>query len=392
MYAVALMAMSALPTYADAITVNGTQYDDVYIRESAAFYYIQFPETGAVKSARKSDVPASDVLIEKDASVRSKRLKQWRAKQKARNPKRASKYDNKAFIKQVHEDIVRREAEEKAKGKPVTKPDQSVPQLTNLTNQSERNRPAFINRSGVIVCTNRPDRYRDQADFIEVMLGLDPIDVPKQFRAPGPRKRPHSSKDVEELVDYYAQRHTLDPSLIMAVIKQESNFKARAVSHAGAQGLMQLMPGTAAEMGVTQPFDPAENIAGGTQYLAKMLRLFDGNVDLALAGYNAGPANVKKHGGIPPFRETQNYVRRVKRLCKQYADGETATQLVAAASRVPSDSGAGKKAAYVIRLKNGWTQPADEVGESDRYYFFVTDAGRRGQIRKNLVKKIDGPV
>ena len=117
-----------------------------------------------------------------------------------------------------------------------------------------------------------------------------------------------------------AQKYDLPVNLIKSVIRAESNFQVKAVSRAGAQGLMQLMPATARELGVKNPFNIEQNIDGGSRYLRKMLDSFGGDLKLALAAYNAGPEAVIKYGGkIPPYRETQQYVRRVLRFARQMA-------------------------------------------------------------------------
>jgi len=123
---------------------------------------------------------------------------------------------------------------------------------------------------------------------------------------------------IEAEIESAATRHNIDPNLVRAVIRAESNYRHDAVSHAGAMGLMQLMPGTAASLGVTDPFDIRQNINGGTEYLRRMLDMFDEDIDLALAAYNAGQGAVRRHGGIPPFAETQRHVPRVRQFFEEY--------------------------------------------------------------------------
>jgi soluble lytic murein transglycosylase-like protein len=132
----------------------------------------------------------------------------------------------------------------------------------------------------------------------DVEAAYIPADVPSS-----------GDRDLDLIILRAGERHGVDPRFIHAVIWQESKYKVRARSHVGAQGLMQLMPPTARRFGCTDPHDPAANIEAGTKYLRWLLKRFNGNVSLALAGYNAGEGSVDKYNGVPPYKETQNYVR-----------------------------------------------------------------------------------
>lgn len=139
----------------------------------------------------------------------------------------------------------------------------------------------------------------------ELVRGLVPDEVVDEIVA--------AEGDVRTLARAAAERYGLDPELVLAVVGVESGFEPRAQSPKGAQGLMQLMPATAVELGVTDRLDPAANLDGGSRYLDSLLRKYRGDLRRALAAYNAGPGAVARYGGVPPYRETQEYVRRVLR-------------------------------------------------------------------------------
>jgi len=128
--------------------------------------------------------------------------------------------------------------------------------------------------------------------------------------------------DINQLVEQIASRYQVDPDLIRAVIRVESDYDPKAVSSKGAMGLMQLIPATAHRFGVTNPFDPKQNIEGGVNYLKYLLNLFGGDLNLSLAAYNAGEHSVQRSGGIPDIPETQSYVRKVTAIYKT-GDGPT---------------------------------------------------------------------
>lgn len=129
---------------------------------------------------------------------------------------------------------------------------------------------------------------------------------------------PVPPEEIARLVNANAETWNVDPALIKAIIANESGFNANATSSAGAQGLMQLMPGTAQGLGVSDAYDPAQNVWGGTRYIRGLLDRFGGNVQLAVAAYNAGPGAVDRYGGIPPYAETRNYVQNVLSSFEKY--------------------------------------------------------------------------
>ena len=146
-----------------------------------------------------------------------------------------------------------------------------------------------------------------------------PIEAKESPKLSTVPERPGVNPRIERSVTRAARKYDLPEELIKGVIKAESGFKTDVVSRAGAQGLMQLMPGTAAELGVTRPFDIDQNIDGGARYLRRMLDRFEGDLKQALAAYNAGPGTVEKYNGDVPYKETRQYVQRVMKFTKQFS-------------------------------------------------------------------------
>ena len=256
----------------------------------------------------------------------------------------------------------------------------------------------FRGKNGVITITNRPEKYQHQKDYEPIDIQYEPIRVPEQYRKID-RASKYSASTLASLVTRFSRRYGVSPNLVYAVIKTESNFDPDAQSTKGACGLMQLMPATAADMGVTDIFDPAQNIAGGTQYLGKLLKLFDNDLERALAAYNAGPTVVADCGGIPPYEETQNYVRDVMAYARQFARERVGTSYLAKtyhASPVGTrgrarPAAAPEKKCYTIYFRSGLTQPADEINDRDPYYF-VRYGNRVDLIRKEHVARIEEPT
>lgn len=156
--------------------------------------------------------------------------------------------------------------------------------------------------------------------------------------------------NLDELVNSASERYRLDPDLVNSVIRAESGFNIRAVSPKGAQGLMQLMPGTASELGVRNAFDPQANVEGGTRYLRELLERYNFDLVKALAAYNAGPQRVEQFGGVPPFHETRAYVRRIvvdfnkKKVAQEKATASAKSTTKSSNAKVAMANGAQAKA------------------------------------------------
>jgi hypothetical protein len=147
------------------------------------------------------------------------------------------------------------------------------------------------------------------------------------------RGKPFTQQEINAAIDEAAARHNVDPSLVRALIKVESNFNPNAVSRKGAMGLMQLMPQTARQLNVTNPFDPEQNVDAGVRHLKQLMESFGGDVKLSLAAYNAGAGAVSRSGGVPHFAETRNYVRRITGL--YYGGGDPGFQILGGSVHEP---------------------------------------------------------
>ncbi len=174
--------------------------------------------------------------------------------------------------------------------------------------------------------------YISADNYVDVptadILGFQPDDTPPPSVPSAPAQKP----SLPQIVSQAGGKHLIDPDLIASVIKAESNTNPRAVSPKGAQGLMQLMPDTAAKLGVKDVFDPAANVDGGTRYLSELLDRYGNDLVKALAAYNAGPHRVEQYRGVPPYRETRAYVSRIvrdfnrKKLAQRKARAATGPQ------------------------------------------------------------------
>jgi soluble lytic murein transglycosylase-like protein len=167
----------------------------------------------------------------------------------------------------------------------------------------------YVDRDGVIHYSNvQPDGK------FTLYLREGPKAAPRERTADLP-----GATWMTGYVDRFSRANDLPPALVHAIIKAESNGQRKAVSPKGAKGVMQLMPFTSKRLRVADPFDPIENIEGGIRYIKELLDTFEGNLTNAVAAYNAGPAAVRKYGGVPPYEETRLYVRRVMDLYRQYS-------------------------------------------------------------------------
>lgn len=187
------------------------------------------------------------------------------------------------------------------------------PSFAQTLQQAQAGTPPSAPSEAVSGASPAAPSHEDGVTVTPASLGpLPPLPLTPDTTHLVPLVHQAGTGQYDSLIETYAGKYGVDPSLVRAVIQTESGGNPRAVSSAGALGLMQLMPGNVKESGITDPFDPEQNIAAGTQQLSGLMKQYNGDLDLALAGYNAGPGNVRKYGGVPPFRETQDYIKKVR--------------------------------------------------------------------------------
>lgn len=229
--------------------------------------------------------------------------------------------------------------------------------------------------NGTTLLTNKHNKYSDLKVQKKTYYPDSNIHSYSNYGATEAAVAPSQSGNrnaFDHIIQHAAQTHGVSAGLIKAVMHTESGFNVRARSPVGAQGLMQLMPATARRFNVSNPYDPQQNIMAGAKYLAWLLKRFKGNTSLALAGYNAGEGNVDKYGGIPPFRETQDYVRRVNsRYQNLYAGGVNSQQYIPVNQNLP-------KGATVIAQSANYT--ASNVPEYSREVIRAADGSYTDRV------------
>jgi hypothetical protein len=213
--------------------------------------------------------------------------------------------------------------------------------------------------SFVDVPTGEIDHFEAAPELVAESNATSPL-LAKAARNGAPDLRLREKADLTEVVNEASGRYRLDPDLVSSVIKAESGFNAHAVSPKGARGLMQLMPGTASQLGVGNVFDPAANVEGGTKYLRELMERYDFDMVKALAAYNAGPQRVEQFGGVPPYYETRAYVARIVRDFnkKKIAQGKV---VASAKTSTPRVAGAKTKRQPAAAKANPASGPKPKV-------------------------------